>query len=75
VLDLAFVKKEKDGGIVGLNLGDLDLDGIPELVAFEGAPSGLLGKDDVEEAGNAIEDPGVLTQAEFDTEKAKLLAT
>jgi hypothetical protein len=55
ILDLAFVKKEQDGTIVGLNLGDLDLDGNPELAVFEGAASGLLGEDDKEEAGNALE--------------------
>jgi uncharacterized protein DUF6325 len=55
ILDLAFVQKEKDGRIVGLNLGDLDLDGMPELAVFEGASSGLLGQDDYQEAGNAVE--------------------
>lgn len=55
ILDLAFVKKEQDGRIVGLNLGDLDLDGTPELAVFEGASSGLLGQDDYEDAGNALE--------------------
>jgi len=49
------VQKEKDGRIVGLNLGDLDLDGMPELAVFEGASSGLLGQDDYQEAGNAVE--------------------
>jgi Family of unknown function (DUF6325) len=55
ILDLAFVQKEKDGRIVGLNLGDLDLDGMPELAVFEGASSGLLGDDDYQEAGNAVQ--------------------
>jgi hypothetical protein len=55
ILDLAFVQKETDGRIVGLNLGDLDLDGMPELAVFEGASSGLLGEDDYQEAGNAVE--------------------
>jgi Family of unknown function (DUF6325) len=57
VLDLAFVHKEEDGSIVGINIGDLDLDGNPEIAVFEGASSGLLGKDDYSEAGSAIE-PG-----------------
>jgi hypothetical protein len=55
VLDLAFVHKEEDGRIVGLDLNALD--GDPSLMVFEGASSGLLGKDDYEEAGAAIE-PG-----------------
>jgi hypothetical protein len=57
VLDLAFVHKEEDGSIVGLNIGDLDLDGNPEIAVFEGASSGLLSDDDYNEAGGALE-PG-----------------
>jgi hypothetical protein len=57
VLDFAFVRKEEDGTVVGLDLQDLDLDGNPELAVFEGASSGLLGEDDRAEAGAAIE-PG-----------------
>lgn len=57
VLDLAFVHKETDGSIVGINFGDLDLDGNPEIAVFEGASSGLLSEDDYNEAGGAIE-PG-----------------
>ena len=57
VLDLAFVRKEEDGTIVGLDLADLDLDGNPELTVFEGASSGLLREDDRSEAGAALE-PG-----------------
>ena len=57
VLDLAFVRKEMDGTVVGVELNDLDLDGNPELAAFEGASSGLLGEDDFAEAAPALE-PG-----------------
>ena len=57
VLDLGFVHKEDDGQVVALNLSDLDLDGNPEFALFEGAPSGLLGDDDYDEAGSALE-PG-----------------
>jgi Family of unknown function (DUF6325) len=55
ILDLAFVQKEEGGRVVGLNFGDLDLDGAPELAVFEGASSGLLGEDDYQEAGGALE--------------------
>jgi Family of unknown function (DUF6325) len=51
ILDLAFVRKEQDGRIVGLDLEDLDLDGNPELTVFEGASSGLIGEDDHAEVG------------------------
>jgi hypothetical protein len=57
VLDLAFVQKEQDGSIKGLLLADLDSDGTLDLAQFEGASSGMLGQDDYEEAGAALE-PG-----------------
>jgi hypothetical protein len=57
VLDLAFVHKEEDGTIVGMNISDMDMDGDPELAVFQGASSGLIGDDDRAEAGNAME-PG-----------------
>jgi hypothetical protein len=57
VLDLAFVHKEEDGSIVGVDLSALGDAGAPELTIFEGASSGLLGHDDYQEAGAAIE-PG-----------------
>ena len=48
ILDLAFVRKETDGTVVGLDFQDLDLDGNPDLAVFEGASSGLIGEDDYE---------------------------
>jgi len=57
VVDLVFVRKEADGTMARLELADLDLDGNPELAIFDGASSGLLGADDYQEAGAAIE-PG-----------------
>ena len=57
VLDLAFVKKEEDGSVVGLLIADLDGDGTLDLAQFEGAASGLMNQDDYDEAGAALE-PG-----------------
>ena len=57
VLDLVFVRKEDDGTVVGLALMDVDGDGALDLVQFAGASSGLLGQDDYDEAGAALE-PG-----------------
>jgi hypothetical protein len=54
VLDLVFVRKETDGRVVGLELGDLDLDNNPELTIFEGVSSGLIGEDDYGEAASAL---------------------
>jgi hypothetical protein len=57
VIDLAFVMKEEDGMVRGLAITDLDSDGTLDLVQFEGASSGVLGQDDFDEAGSALE-PG-----------------
>jgi Family of unknown function (DUF6325) len=57
VIDLAFVTKEEDGTVKGLAITDIDSDGTLDLVQFEGASSGVLGEDDYEEAGAALE-PG-----------------
>ncbi|WP_030621590.1 DUF6325 family protein [Streptomyces fulvoviolaceus] len=57
ILDLLFVRKDTDGSVGGLELKDLDADGELDLTVFEGASSGLLGQDDIEEAGTALE-PG-----------------
>jgi hypothetical protein len=38
-----------------MEIADLDGDGQLDLAVFEGASSGLLGEDDVAEAGNVLE--------------------
>lgn len=57
ILDLMFVRKEEDGSVAGLEIADLTGDGALDLAVFEGASSGLLGQDDIEEAAGALE-PG-----------------
>jgi uncharacterized membrane protein len=56
ILDLAFVTKDEDGTVAGIELADLG-DGAGELEVFEGASSGLLSDDDLTEAAAALE-PG-----------------
>lgn len=56
ILDLAFIAKGEDGSVAGLELADLG-DAVAEYAVFEGASSGLLGDEDIEEAGSALE-PG-----------------
>jgi hypothetical protein len=57
VLDVMFVEKNDDGTFSGFEAKDLESDRVGDLVAFEGASSGLLGDDDVATAADAI-DPG-----------------
>jgi hypothetical protein len=57
ILDIAFLAKDRDGSVSGLEVGG----GLQQLAAafaeFEGASSGLLGADDLQEAAAALE-PG-----------------
>lgn len=57
ILDLLFVRKDEDGSVAGMEIADFDGDGALDLAVFEGASSGLLGEDDIAEAGKALE-PG-----------------
>lgn len=57
IIDLMFMRKDLDGSVVAVELKDLDGDGDLDLTVFEGASSGLLGDEDIEEAGHALE-PG-----------------
>jgi hypothetical protein len=56
ILDLAFIAKGEDGSVVGMELADLGGE-VAELSIFEGAASGLLSDEDLDEAGSALE-PG-----------------
>jgi hypothetical protein len=56
ILDLAFIAKGEDGSVVGMELADLGGE-VAELSIFEGAASGLLSDEDIDEAGGALE-PG-----------------
>ncbi|MFK4225075.1 DUF6325 family protein [Streptomyces sp. NPDC019890] len=57
ILDLSFVRKETDGSVTGLEIADIDGDGELDLTVFEGASSGLLGDDDIQDA-SAVLEPG-----------------
>jgi hypothetical protein len=56
ILDITFVTKDPDGSVVALEVGDLK-QAAAAFAAFEGASSGLLGMEDLQEAAAAL-DPG-----------------
>lgn len=57
ILDLVFIRKDLDGSVTGLAIADLDSDGVLDVAVFEGASSGLLDADEIEDAGSVIQ-PG-----------------
>ena len=56
ILDIGFVAKDENGEVTGLDVGDLK-QVATAFAEFEGASSGLLGFEDLEEAAAALE-PG-----------------
>jgi hypothetical protein len=56
ILDLAFIEKDEEGNVAVLEIAEVGGE-VVELAVFEGAASGLLGEDDVADAGSALE-PG-----------------
>ena len=56
VLDLAFIAKDEDGRVAGMEINEV-AEQVEEMRVFEGASSGLLADDDVAEAAEALE-PG-----------------
>jgi hypothetical protein len=58
ILDLAFLVKADDGSVAAIDIAELaQRNG--DLADWEGAASGLLGQDDLEEAATALE-PGTV---------------
>jgi hypothetical protein len=57
ILDLAFMTKDEDGSVRGMAIADFDGDGELDLAVFEGASSGLISQEDLDEAGGVLE-PG-----------------
>lgn len=58
ILDIAFVAKAEDGAVTAVDLAAL-AGASPGLADFEGAASGLLDQEDLEEAAAALE-PGTI---------------
>jgi hypothetical protein len=57
ILDLVFVQKGLDGSVGAILIADLDRDGDLDMAIFEGASSGIIGDDDLNEVGGVLE-PG-----------------
>ena len=57
ILDLKFITRDLDGSVTAVEIADFDGDGQLDLAVFEGASSGLIGQDDIDEATSVIE-PG-----------------
>jgi hypothetical protein len=71
VLDLAFIRKEADGRIRLLELADMG----QEMAVFEGASSGLLNREDIENACAAIEPDSAAGLLIYENRWAAPLAT
>jgi uncharacterized protein DUF6325 len=56
ILDLVFIAKDEDGTVRGLEIAEVGGE-VAELSIFEGASSGLLSEEDIDEAGGVME-PG-----------------
>jgi hypothetical protein len=56
ILDLAFLAKGEDGTVAAVEIADVGGE-VAELAIFEGASSGLLDSEDLDQAGEALE-PG-----------------
>ena len=54
ILDLRAVLVGEDGSLTALSLGDFDGDGSLDLAIFDGAASGLLAEDDVQQAAELV---------------------
>jgi uncharacterized membrane protein len=57
ILDVALLAKDTDGSVATIEVGALNGGDAGGFADFEGASSGLLGDDDLEEAANAL-NPG-----------------
>lgn len=59
VYDLLVIRKADDGSFSGIDISDVSADHVGGFTAFAGARSGLLGDDDLRQAGDAMR-PGTV---------------
>jgi uncharacterized protein DUF6325 len=54
ILDIALLAKDEDGSVATLEIGPVNGGGAGGFAEFEGASSGLIGDDDLEEAAGVL---------------------
>lgn len=54
VLDVLMVQKDEQGNVSGIEIADLDDDGVDDVLVFAGARTGMLGDDDASTAAEAL---------------------
>jgi hypothetical protein len=55
VLDVQGIRKDEDGSFSGFDVTGAHEQGVPDLIVFEGAQTGLIGDEDVRVAAEAME--------------------
>ena len=55
VLDVQGIRKDEDGSFSGFDVNAAHEEGVPDLLVFEGAQTGLIGDEDVRMAAEAME--------------------
>jgi Family of unknown function (DUF6325) len=59
ILDIAVLAKDSDGSVSTMELGSLEGNGAGDFAEFDGAQTGLIGGDDLEEAAGVLA-PGTM---------------
>ncbi|MGO9976933.1 MAG: DUF6325 family protein [Solirubrobacteraceae bacterium] len=75
VLDVKGVIREANGTFSGFDVGDVTAGGFPDLVAFEGAHTGLIGDDDLRAVVEAMEPGSAAVMIVFENTWAAPFAT
>lgn len=55
ILDIAFIRKLSDGTVQGIEISDLPGEEALQVAVFDGLATGILGEEDIDAAGEALE--------------------
>ncbi len=75
ILDLIFIRKDADGTVATLELSEVDSGAEVDLQVLDGASSGLLGADEVNDAGSVLETGSAAMVALYENTWAAPFAT